>query len=80
MRFDSALCSNFKPIYMRLLLFILSAICIGIAVGLCSGELQNHVKFNSVDSEIFMFLFCSVAGILFLIYSISKDENRDNRY
>lgn len=65
---------------MRLLFFILSAICIGIAVGLCSGELQNHIKFNSVDSEIFMFLFCSVAGILFLIYSISKDENRDNRH
>jgi hypothetical protein len=65
---------------MRLLLFILSAICIGIAVGLCSGELQNHVKFNSIESEIFMFLFCSVAGILFLIYSISKDENRDNRH
>lgn len=59
---------------MRLLFFILSAIFIGIAVGLCSGELQNHVKFNSVDSEIFMFLFCSVAGILFLIYSIKKDE------
>lgn len=59
---------------MRLLFFIFSAIFIGIAVGLCSGELQNHVKFNSVDSEIFMFLFCSVAGILFLIYSVSKDE------
>ena len=59
---------------MKLLFFILSAIFIGIAVGLCSGELQNHVKFNSVDSEIFMFLFCSVAGILFLIYSVSKDE------
>lgn len=80
MRFDSALCSNFKPINMRLLLFILSAICIGIAVGLSMGELQKFVKFNSVDSEIFLFLFCSVAGILFLIYSVSKDENRDNRY
>ena len=65
---------------MRFLLFILSAICIGIAVGLCSGELQNHVKFNSIDSEIFMFMLCSVAGILFLIYSVSKDENRDNRH
>jgi hypothetical protein len=65
---------------MRLLFFILSAIFIGIAVGLCSGELQRHVKFNSVDSEIFMFLLCSVSGILFLIYSISKDENRDKRY
>jgi hypothetical protein len=65
---------------MRLLLFILSAICIGVAVGLCSGELQNQVKFNSVDSEIFLFLLCSVSGILFLIYSISKDENRDKRY
>jgi NhaP-type Na+/H+ and K+/H+ antiporter len=80
MRFDSALCSNFKPINMRLLLFILSAICMGIAVGLCSGELQNHVKFNSIESEIAMFLLCSVSGVLFLIYSVSKDENRDNRY
>lgn len=65
---------------MRLLFFILSAIFIGIAVGLSMGELQKFVKFNSVDSEIFLFLFCSVAGILFLIYSVSKDENRDNRY
>lgn len=67
-------------IKMRVLFFILSAIFISIAVGLTSGELQNHVKFNSVDSEIFMFMLCSVSGILFLIYSISKDENRDNRY
>lgn len=63
---------------MRLLFFILSAICIGIAVGLSMGELQKFVKFNSVDSEIFMFMLCSVAGILFLIYSVS--ENRDNRH
>lgn len=59
---------------MRLLFFILSAICISIAIGLTSGELQNIVKFNSVDSEIFMFMLCSVSGILFLIYSIKKDE------
>ena len=65
---------------MRLLFFILSAICIGIAVGLSMGEVQKLVKFNSVDSEIFLFLLCSVSGILFLIYSISKDENRDKRY
>jgi hypothetical protein len=65
---------------MRLLFFIFSAICIGIAVGLCSGELQSHVKFNSIESEMFLFLLCSVSGILFLIYSISKDENRDKRY
>ena len=64
---------------MRLLFFILSAIFIGIAVGLSMGELQKFVKFNSVDSEIFMFMLCIVAGILFLIYSISKDENRINR-
>ena len=62
---------------MKLLFFILSAIFIGIAVGLSSGELQKFVKFNSVDSEIFMFVLCSVAGILFLIYSISKDETKN---
>lgn len=61
---------------MRLLFFILSAICIGIAVGLCSGELQSHVKFNSIDSEIFMFVLCFVAGILFLTYSIKPNENK----
>jgi len=59
---------------MRLLFFILSGICICIAVGLTSGELQNHVKFNSVDSEIFMAMLCGVAGLLFLYYSLSKDE------
>lgn len=64
---------------MRLLLFILSAICIGIAVGLCSGELQNHVKFSSTEGEIAMFVLCSVSGVLFLTYSVSEDENRTNR-
>jgi hypothetical protein len=59
---------------MRLLFFILSGICIGIAVGLTSGELQNHVKFNSVDSEIFMAMLCGVAGLLFLYFSLEKDE------
>ena len=64
---------------MRLLFFILSAVCISTAVGLSSGELQKFVKFNSIDSEIFMFMLCIVAGILFLIYSVKKDENRINR-
>lgn len=61
---------------MRLLFFILSAICISIAVGLTSGELQNIVKFNSVDSEIFMCALCSMAGLFFLTFSLSKDESK----
>lgn len=59
---------------MRLLFFILSGIMISITLGLTSGELQNHVKFNSVDSEIFMAMLCGVAGLLFLYYSLEKDE------
>lgn len=65
---------------MKLLLFILSAVCIGIAVGLCSGELQSHIKFNSIESEIFLFLLCSVSGSIFLFYSVMKDEDRADRY
>ncbi len=62
---------------MRLLFFMLSAICIGIAVGLTSGELQKYVKFNSVDSEIFMAVLCGIAGLLFLIYSLERDEDEN---
>lgn len=62
---------------MRLLFFIFSGIMISITLGLTSGELQNHVKFNSVDSEIFMAMLCGVAGILFLTFSLSKDETKN---
>lgn len=62
---------------MRLLFFILSGICISITLGLTSGELQNHVKFNSVDSEIFMAVLCGIAGLLFLIYSVERDETEN---
>lgn len=59
---------------MRLLFFILSGICISITLGLTSGELQNHVKFNSVDSEIFMAALCGIAGIFFLTFSLQRDD------
>lgn len=62
---------------MRLLFFILSAIYIGIAVGLSSGELQKHIKFNSMDSEVFTFILCIVAGVLFLTYSISNNKKNN---
>lgn len=63
---------------MRLLLFLAGAFQMVLAVGLLMGELQKIIKFNSIDSEIFLFLLCSVSGVLFLIYSIY--ENRDKRY
>ena len=64
-------------IKMRLLFFILSGIMISITFGLTSGELQKYVKFNSVDSEIFMAMLCGVAGLFFLIYSVERDETED---
>jgi hypothetical protein len=65
---------------MRLLLFLAGAFQMVLAVGLLMGELQKIIKFNSIDSEIFLFLLCFVTGIVFLIYSIFENENRANRY
>jgi hypothetical protein len=62
---------------MRLLFFIFSGILISITFGLTSGELQKYVKFNSIDSEIFMAVLCGVAGLFFLIYSVERDETEN---
>lgn len=61
---------------IRLCFFAYACLMICIAVGLSMGEVQKLVKFNSVDSEIFMFMLCSVSGILFLTFSLKKDENK----
>jgi hypothetical protein len=61
---------------MRLLLFLAGAFQMVLAVGLLMGELQKIIKFNSIDSEIFLFLLCSVSGVLFLTFSLKKDENK----
>lgn len=63
---------------MRLLLFLAGAFQMVLAVGLLMGELQKIIKFNSIDSEIFLFLLCFVTGIVFLFYSINED--RADRY
>ena len=60
---------------IRLCFFAYACLMICIAVGLSMGEVQKLVKFNSVDSEIFMFMLCSVSGVLFLIYSIKPNKN-----
>lgn len=65
---------------MRLLLFLAGAFQMVLAVGLLMGELQKIIKFNSIDSEIFLFLLCFVTGIVFLFYSIFGNEDRVNRY
>lgn len=61
---------------MRLLLFLAGAFQMVLAVGLLMGELQKIIKFNSIDSEIFLFLLCSVSGVLFLIYSIYENGDK----
>ena len=66
-----------NSIKMRLLFFILSGIMISTTLGLTSGLLQNYVKFNSVDSEIFVAILCGVAGLFFLIYSVERDETEN---
>jgi uncharacterized protein with PQ loop repeat len=62
---------------MRLIYFVLGVICIITAGLLSMGQLQKVVEFRSVDSEIFMFILCSICSIFFLIYSIQEDENGD---
>jgi hypothetical protein len=41
-----------------------------IAVGMTSGKVQELVKFNSVDSEIFLTMLCGSLGLLCLVVSI----------
>lgn len=62
---------------MRVIYFLMAALCINVAVGMSMGEIQKYVKFNSVDSEIFMTMLCMTAGILFLTFSIQKDESKN---
>jgi len=50
--------------------FSVAVIYLAIALGLTSGYLQQFVKFNSVDSEIFMALLSGTFGLLCLGVSI----------
>jgi hypothetical protein len=50
--------------------FALAVVYLSLAVALTSGKVQELIKFNSVDSEIFMFVLCGSAGLLCLIASI----------
>jgi hypothetical protein len=50
--------------------FALAVAWLALAVALTSGRVQELIKFNSVDSEIFMCVLCGSAGLLCLIASI----------
>lgn len=50
--------------------FALAVIYLALALALTSGKVQEIIKFNSVDSEIFLFMLCSSLGLLCLIVSI----------
>jgi len=50
--------------------FALAVIYLALALALTSGKVQEIIKFNSVDSEIFLFMLCSSLGLLCLIASI----------
>jgi amino acid permease len=50
--------------------FVVAVAYLVLAGALACGFIQDVIKFNSVDSEIFMFLLCSSSGLLCLIASI----------
>jgi hypothetical protein len=60
---------------MRVIYFLIAIACIVVAIGLSSGELQEYVKFNSVKSEIVLFIMSMTCGLLFLNFSINEKNN-----
>jgi hypothetical protein len=60
---------------MRVIYFLIAIACIVVAIGLSSGELQEYVRFNSVKSEIVMFIMSLTCGLLFLNFSINEKAN-----
>jgi len=50
--------------------FIIGVIFLLLAGALACGFIQDIIKFNSVDSEIFMFMLCGAFGLLCLGVSI----------
>lgn len=60
---------------MKLIYFLIAAACMVVAIGLSSGELQQIVKFNSVKSEIAIFIMSLTCGLLFLNFSINENKN-----
>lgn len=55
---------------INLKLFIVAVVYLVIAGALACGFVQDIIKFNSVDSEIFMFMLCGSLGLLCLYASI----------
>lgn len=51
-------------------LFALAVFYFAIAVAMTIGKVQELIKFNSVDSEIFLFVLCGSFGLLSLIASL----------
>ena len=50
--------------------FVIAVAYLLLSGALACGKLQELIKFNSVDSEIFLFMLCSSLGLLCLIASI----------
>ena len=62
---------------MRLIYFLISSMCLTLAIGLSSGELQQYVKFNSAKSEIAIFIMSMTCALLFLNFSINEKTNKN---
>lgn len=60
---------------MKLIYFLIAIACMVVAIGLSSGELQQIIKFNSVKSEVAMFIMSATCGLLFLNFSINESKN-----
>lgn len=50
--------------------FIVAVMWLALAVALASGKVQELIKFNSVDAEIFCFVLSSGIGATCLIISL----------
>lgn len=50
--------------------FIVAVMWLALAVALASGKVQELIKFNSVDSEIFCFVLSSGIGAVCLVTAL----------
>jgi hypothetical protein len=50
--------------------FALAVVYLSLAVALTSGKVQEFIKFNSVDAEMFAFILSSGMGIACLVASL----------
>ena len=50
--------------------FVVAIVCLALAIALACGKIQELIKFNSVDAEMFCFIISSGIGAVCLVISL----------